>query len=117
MFVLVFAAVCVAGHASSKNEILELLLPLKLFADENKVRLSLNFSFYIFKSGFFIYMCVVFRVSVQNGTSKWSTVGSRRVRSAASHTSRAHGAFEARRRANVVFILFCFLLYFANNFL
>ncbi|XP_056300631.1 WD repeat-containing protein 73, partial [Pseudoliparis swirei] len=28
--------VCVAGHASSKNEILELLLPLKLFADENK---------------------------------------------------------------------------------
>lgn len=28
--------VCVAGYSSSKNEILELLLPLKLFADENK---------------------------------------------------------------------------------
>ncbi|XP_045901284.1 WD repeat-containing protein 73 isoform X1 [Micropterus dolomieu] len=28
--------VCVAGYASSKNEILELRLPLKLFADENK---------------------------------------------------------------------------------
>ncbi|KAK5861680.1 hypothetical protein PBY51_017137 [Eleginops maclovinus] len=28
--------VCVAGYSSSKNEILELQLPLKLFADENK---------------------------------------------------------------------------------
>ncbi|XP_037531998.1 WD repeat-containing protein 73 [Nematolebias whitei] len=28
--------VCVAGYSSSKNEILELRLPLKLFADENK---------------------------------------------------------------------------------
>uniref|UniRef100_UPI0037E902A7 WD repeat-containing protein 73 n=1 Tax=Semicossyphus pulcher TaxID=241346 RepID=UPI0037E902A7 len=28
--------VCVAGYTPSKNEILELLLPLKLFADENK---------------------------------------------------------------------------------
>lgn len=28
--------VCVAGYASSKNEILELLLPLKLLADKNK---------------------------------------------------------------------------------
>ncbi|XP_034409130.1 WD repeat-containing protein 73 [Cyclopterus lumpus] len=28
--------VCVGGHGASKNEILELLLPLKLFADENK---------------------------------------------------------------------------------
>ncbi|XP_044215874.1 WD repeat-containing protein 73 [Thunnus albacares] len=28
--------VCVAGHRPSKNEILELRLPLKLFADENK---------------------------------------------------------------------------------
>lgn len=33
-----FTAVCVAGHMSSKNEILELRLPPKLFADENKVR-------------------------------------------------------------------------------
>ncbi|KAK5928721.1 hypothetical protein CesoFtcFv8_000315 [Champsocephalus esox] len=28
--------VCVAGYSSSKNEVLELQLPLKLFAEENK---------------------------------------------------------------------------------
>lgn len=33
-----FAAVCVAGYSSSKNEILELRLPPKLLADANKVR-------------------------------------------------------------------------------
>ena len=32
-----FTAVCVAGYSSSKNEILELRLPPKLFASENKV--------------------------------------------------------------------------------
>lgn len=32
-----FTAVCVAGYCSSRNEILELCLPPKLFADENKV--------------------------------------------------------------------------------
>ncbi|XP_041649941.1 WD repeat-containing protein 73 isoform X2 [Cheilinus undulatus] len=36
--------VCVAGYAPSKNEILELLLPLKLLADENKVTQRLIFS-------------------------------------------------------------------------
>lgn len=35
--VFVFAAVCVAGYSASKNEILELRLPPKLFADNNKV--------------------------------------------------------------------------------
>lgn len=35
---VVSAAVGVAGYRSSKNELLELRLPLKLFADENKVR-------------------------------------------------------------------------------
>ncbi|XP_015225537.1 PREDICTED: WD repeat-containing protein 73 [Cyprinodon variegatus] len=33
---LLFSAVCVAGYDSSKNEILELCLPLKLLADEKK---------------------------------------------------------------------------------
>ena len=33
-----FAGVCIAGYSSSTNEILELCLPPKLFADENKVR-------------------------------------------------------------------------------
>lgn len=33
-----FTAVCTAGSGSSKSEILELCLPPKLFADENKVR-------------------------------------------------------------------------------
>lgn len=32
-----FTGVCVAGYSSSKNEILELSLPPKLCADENKV--------------------------------------------------------------------------------
>lgn len=32
-----FAAVCVAGYSSSKNEILELRLPPRLLADANKV--------------------------------------------------------------------------------
>lgn len=34
----VLLAVCVAGYSSSKNEILELRLPLKLLANENKVK-------------------------------------------------------------------------------
>lgn len=41
--IIMFTAVCVAGYSSSKNEILELLLPLKLFADENKVTICVNF--------------------------------------------------------------------------
>lgn len=35
---LCFPAVCVAGCSPAKNEILELRLPLKLLADENKVK-------------------------------------------------------------------------------
>lgn len=33
-----FAAVCVAGYSSSKNELLELRLPPRLLADANKVK-------------------------------------------------------------------------------
>lgn len=43
-----FVGVCVAGYSQSKNEILELRLPLKLLADENKVKnqnISPNFEF------------------------------------------------------------------------
>lgn len=48
IFFGVFVGVCVAGYSQSKNEILELRLPLKLLADENKVKnqdISPNFEF------------------------------------------------------------------------
>lgn len=35
---VVFTAVCVAGYNLSKSEILELHLPLRLFAQEKKVK-------------------------------------------------------------------------------
>ena len=37
------AAICVAGFGSDRNEILELHLPPKLFADENKVTINTAF--------------------------------------------------------------------------
>lgn len=48
IFFGVFVGVCVAGYSQAKNEILELRLPLKLLADENKVKnqnISPNFEF------------------------------------------------------------------------
>lgn len=97
----VFVGVCVAGYSRSKNEILELRLPLKLLADENKVKirtlvqtLSLFFSRRRFRcySELFLF-AVVFRVSAQNGILKFPMVVSQTVRFAASHTSLEQGEF------------------------
>lgn len=97
-----FTAVCVAGYCSSRNEILELCLPPKLFADENKVtniKNISNFEVYYYKHNIQMSLlslcvcCVVFRVSVQSGTSKLSTVASQTVLFAASDTSPEPGEF------------------------
>lgn len=101
IFFGVFVGVCVAGFSQSKNEILELRLPLKLLADENKVKirtlvqtLSLFFSRRRFRcySELFLF-AVVFRVSAQNGILKFPMVVSQTVRFAASHTSLEQGEF------------------------
>lgn len=98
-----FSAVCVAGYSSSKNEILELSLPPKLCADENKVTNIKTFQTLTFiivntmsKCHFnplAQYVCVVFRVFVLSGTLKLSTVASQTVLSAASNMSRVPGEF------------------------
>lgn len=90
---VVFTAVCVAGHTLSKSEILELHLPLRLFAEENKVRRTSRLWGSVFKmSQTEPLLCVgVFRVSVQSGTSKLSMVVSQMVPSAASDTSQERG--------------------------
>lgn len=92
---------CVAGYGSSKNEILELRLPPKLFANENKVskhQHSPNFVVVIIKnttskchSLLQFCVCVVFRVSVQNGISKLSTVVSQTGLFTASNMSQEPG--------------------------
>lgn len=41
------SAVCVAGYGSSKNQLLELRLPLKLFAEENKVTVKKTKAFIV----------------------------------------------------------------------
>lgn len=96
-----FVGVCVAGYSQAKNEILELRLPLKLLADENKVKirtlvqtLSLFFSRRRFRcySELFLF-AFVFRVSAQNGILKFPMVVSQMVRFAASHTSLEQGEF------------------------
>lgn len=101
IFFGVFVGVCVAGYSQAKNEILELRLPLKLLADENKVKirtlvqtLSLFFSRRRFRcySELFLF-AFVFRVSAQNGILKFPMVVSQMVRFAASHTSLEQGEF------------------------
>lgn len=86
---------CVAGYSSSKNEILELRLPPKLFADENKVTTP----FYRKTHRGDVTsnpQCGVFRASAQSGTSKLSTVASRTVPFAASDTCQEPGGFLMR---------------------
>lgn len=104
----VFTAVCVAGFSPSKNEILELHLPLKLFANENKVMTKefCTWAFILYPGDsnvtqslcrVFLCVCVdAFRVSVQNGTSKSSMAVSQTVPCAASDTSQERGEFLAR---------------------
>ena len=65
VFIVFLSAVCVAGYSSSKNEILELQLPLKLFAEENKVKTHKVRGFIfieaMFKSYMYSLLCVCLR--------------------------------------------------------
>lgn len=58
------AGICVAGYSSERNEILELLLPLKLYAKGNQVSRLLN-----------KFLCALYLLSkLQNTTAQPNTL-------------------------------------------